>query len=163
MKNISITIGIIAVFLGGLVWISGGAGSGGNADPAFGGLSALSAEERQFDFGRISMSAGNVSHAFRVKNQGPSDLTISRLYTSCMCTTASLETADGRSRAMGMPGHGPIPELNKTIAPGEEATVEVVFDPAAHGPAGVGPVTRVVYLESGGERFELRFSANVTP
>ena len=46
MKNISITIGIIAVFLGGLVWISGGAGSGGNAGPAFGGLSALSAEER---------------------------------------------------------------------------------------------------------------------
>lgn len=127
-------------------------------------LAALTTEENSFDFGSISMAAGKVSHLFKIKNSGTETLKIERVYTSCMCTTARLATADGQTPFFGMPGHGFIPKINKEIKAGEEATIEVVFDPAAHGPAGVGPISRVVYLESGEETpFEVSFSAVVTP
>ena len=39
-----------------------------------------------------------------------------------------------------------------------------VLAPAAHGPAGIGPIDRVVTIEnSAGQPLELAFSANVTP
>ena len=48
--------------------------------------------------------------------------------------------------------------------PGDDAVVEVVFDPAAHGPAGIGPIERVVTIEnSAGRPLELAFNATVTP
>ena len=63
-----------------------------------------------------------------------------------------------------MPGHGPAARLEERLAPGESAQVEVVFDPAAHGPAGIGQTDRVVTIENGaGAVLELRFSALVTP
>ena len=63
-----------------------------------------------------------------------------------------------------MPGHGAIPRINQTINPNEEAVVEVVFDPAAHGPAGVGRIGRTVVIENNsGAPVELSFIALVTP
>lgn len=57
-----------------------------------------------------------------------------------------------------------FPSINQTINPGEEASVEVVFDPAAHGPAGVGQIQRTVTIENNtGKPLELGFSAVVTP
>ena len=48
--------------------------------------------------------------------------------------------------------------------PGEDAIIEVVFDPAAHGPAGIGPVDRVVTIENtAGRPLVLAFAATVTP
>ena len=80
-----------------------------------------------------------------------------------MCTTATLITSDGKAGPFGMAGHALIPEINKTIAPGEEAYIEVTFDPAAHGPSGTGKIRRVVYVEQGGsdKPLELVFEANV--
>ena len=64
----------------------------------------------------------------------------------------------------GMPGHGFIPKINETLNSGEEALVEVVFEPAAHGPAGVGPIQRAIAIENNaGEPVELLFAAIVTP
>ncbi|MCJ7838363.1 MAG: DUF1573 domain-containing protein, partial [Burkholderiales bacterium] len=89
---------------------------------------------------------------------------IRKLYTSCMCTTAALVKDGKAGEAFGMPGHTPIPTINVPIKPGEQAFVEVVFDPAAHGPAGVGPIERVVTLENnGGQPLELEFAALVSP
>ena len=63
-----------------------------------------------------------------------------------------------------MAGHGFTPRLDERLAPGESAQVEVVFDPAAHGPAGIGQTDRIVTIENdGGPSLELRFSALVTP
>ena len=122
------------------------------------------ADEEEFDFGIISMAAGKVSHLFRVKNTTADPVMVKKLYTSCMCTSASLEIGQEKIGPFGMAGHGFIPTFSKTIAPETEAVVEVVFDPAAHGPAGVGPITRVVYLEeAGGGVVELNFSAVVEP
>ena len=63
-----------------------------------------------------------------------------------------------------MPGHGFIPGINEAVQPGEEAEVEVVFDPAAHGTAGVGKIERLVYVENNGSRtMQFLIKASVTP
>ncbi len=134
------------------------------ATPTAAPAGTLAAAERAFDFGSISMARGTVRHRFAVANSGESPVTVARLYTSCMCTTATLIIGERTFGPYGMPGHGAIPEIGAVIAPGQEAAVEVVFDPAAHGPAGVGKIQRAVRLETGlGTRLEFGFSAFVTP
>lgn len=140
--------------------------SGGLADtPTVGAeASVLAAAEQSFDFGPISMAKGKVQHRFAVKNTGAGPTTIARMYTSCMCTTASIVKGDERLGPFGMQGHGFIPRMNMTLASGEAAEVIVTFDPAAHGPAGVGTIARTVYLEQDGSgALELNISATVTP
>ena len=127
-------------------------------------LGSLISQEESFDFGSISMAAGTVTHNFIVKNTGSDPITIGKMYTSCMCTEASLITAVKRFGPYGMQGHGMIPRTNVELAPGEEATVEAVFDPAAHGPAGIGQIRRTITMEnSGGRPLEFTITANVTP
>ena len=124
----------------------------------------LGVEETSFDFGAISMAAGIVKHAFKIKNTSNEPITIGKMYTSCMCTTAILMTGDKQFGPYGMPGHGFIPKINAAMNPGEEATVEIVFDPAAHGPAGVGRIQRTITIENNaGQSLELGFTALVTP
>lgn len=128
--------------------------------------SALSAaEEKSFDFGTISMAKGPVSHAFKLANASGAPVGVKTITTSCMCTTAYLTTSAGRKGPFGMPGHGgPAGRLNATMAPNETWDLEVVFDPAAHGPAGVGPVTRSVFVDDDtGGTLEFTIKALVTP
>ncbi|OGA69259.1 MAG: hypothetical protein A3G83_16060 [Betaproteobacteria bacterium RIFCSPLOWO2_12_FULL_68_20] len=125
---------------------------------------ALVSLRPSFDFGTVSMAAGNVSYRYLIKNNGAAPLSINRIYTSCMCTNATLITASGRTGPFGMPGHGLAPAVSSPLAPGEVASLEVVFDPAAHGPTGVGRVERTVTLQSrDAQPLELRFVAMVTP
>ena len=127
-------------------------------------VTVLAAEESDFDFGSISMAAGLVRHSYRVRNMSDAPVMITRMYTSCMCTNASFIRGSERRGPFGMPGHGMVPTLRESIAPGEEVTIEAVFDPAAHGPAGVGQVNRSIYLENdAGEPLEIGFTALVTP
>jgi hypothetical protein len=126
--------------------------------------SRLTATQTKFSFGPISMASGKVKHRYPITNAGTEPVVISKLYTSCMCTTAALVKNGKAGEAFGMPGHTPIPTINVPIKPGEEAFVEVIFDPAAHGPAGVGPIERVVTLENNsGQPLELAFAALVSP
>jgi hypothetical protein len=128
------------------------------------GPGALGSMARFYNFGTVSMAAGDVAHRYTVTNLGQSPITVTKLYTSCMCTTATLVTPSGRRGPFGMPGHTPISAIRERLAPGETALVDVVFDPAAHGPAGVGRIDRTVTLENdAGEPFELAFTATVTP
>jgi hypothetical protein len=126
---------------------------------------ALTAIATKYNFGSIPMSGGKVTHRYWIRNAGTDPILIRKMYTSCMCTTAALVKSNGKKFApVGMPGHGYIPTMNEPMAPKEEALIEVVFDPAAHGPAGIGPIDRVVTVEnSAGRPLELAFSANVTP
>ena len=160
IKNIVI-IGIVILFMAGIIWIARPKPQSESA-----GLppETLVIEKESFDFGEISMAAGNVSHAFKIKNSGSEPITVKKLYTSCMCTTASLMFGSKKFGPYGMAGHGFIPEINKTIDPGEEAAIEAVFDPAAHGPAGVGLIERAITIEnSAGGPVQLNFSAFVKP
>jgi len=126
---------------------------------------ALSASETNFDFGSISMARGKVTHRYWIRNTGTEPILIRKMYTSCMCTSAALVKSSGRKfDPVGMAGHGFIPTINEPMNPGEQAIIEVVFDPAAHGPAGIGPTDRVVTIEnSGGQPLQLAFTAMVTP
>ena len=56
----------------------------------------LTAEETAFDFGMVPMYGGKVKHSFRLKNTGQAPIKISKIYTSCMCTEATL--ISGRSK-----------------------------------------------------------------
>lgn len=136
-----------------------------NSLPSPAGASGnLIASENFFDFGQISMKDGNVEKIFSVTNTASTDVLIEELTTSCMCTVAFFWTENGEKGPFGMPGHsGTVPRLNEIIAPGESRNVRVVFDPNAHGPAGVGPISRVVYLEGKDGILELGFKAMVTP
>lgn len=170
MKNkttIIIYVILAVVIVGGLGYLAQRTptgGAGGKVSGQTAGASSLSADEKAFDFGEISMAAGVVKRTFKIKNNGAGTALISKLYTSCMCTNATLKTARGSRGPFGMPGHGFVPRLDENIAPREEAEVEVVFDPAAHGPAGVGKIERAVYLEQEGTApLELRISAMVKP
>lgn len=129
-------------------------------------VSALSASETSYDFGRISMKNGLVEKTFAVTNTNSEDVFVEKITTSCMCTTAFITRADGEEKGpYGMVGHGAsVPKANETIKAGETRTVRVVFDPNAHGPAGVGLIERLVMLEdSTGGRLDLSISATVTP
>ncbi|MCR4328269.1 MAG: DUF1573 domain-containing protein [Patescibacteria group bacterium] len=126
--------------------------------------SLLVPDESLYAFGPISMGAGKVSHAFTVRNTGDEAVRVTQLYTSCMCTTAQIRASGGDAGPFGMRGHGFLPRINIPIEPGEEAVVEAVFDPAAHGPAGLGSVNRGVYVATdSGKPLELTFSAEVIP
>lgn len=126
--------------------------------------SSLTATEMAFDFGEVSMAQGPVSHTFQVRNENAETLTLARLTTSCMCTTATFIQGESRLGPFGMPGHGFVPPLNASLAPGESAEIDVTFDPAAHGPAGIGRIERVIFLESkNGAPLTLTIAATVTP
>jgi hypothetical protein len=75
-----------------------------------------------------------------------------------------LITLAGKKGPFGMIGHAAIPAIAETLVPGGRARVEIVFDPAAHGPAGVGRIERAIMAETNaGKPLELGFVAMVTP
>lgn len=162
-KIIGTTIAVLAI-TGALVFFTGSNKGKEKIPTERGEFSSLKAQENYYDFGSVSMKNGKVPHAFKLKNNGNLPVVISKLYTSCMCTSASLVTNRGEVGPFGMQGHGFIPTIDRVIEPGEEFTVNAVFDPTAHGPAGVGKIERVVFLENeNGGTFQLGFSAIVTP
>ena len=124
---------------------------------------ALVTDKTFYDFGTIGMNNGDVVVNFTVSNLTDKDIRIDSVVTSCMCTIAYLVKGEEKKGPFGMPGHGSIvPRANETIKAGEKWVVEVVFDPAAHGPLGAGRADRSVYLidEKGGA-LELKFTAEV--
>ena len=164
-KNIIVGLAIGMIIFASIVWVARpGANDNGSAAVQPSSAGVLIVEEQSFDFGSISMAAGKVTHRFAVKNTGADPVNISKMYTSCMCTVSVLQKGDKKFGPYGMPGHGFIPKMNATIDPGEEVFVDVTFDPAAHGPAGVGVIQRAVILENNaGDNVELQISANVKP
>lgn len=126
--------------------------------------SALVATETLHDFGIISMAQGTVAKTFDVMNSSEKDIMLESLTTSCMCTVAYIVKDGSRKGPFGMPGHGIVPKANEVIPAGGKLAIDVVYDPAAHGPAGVGSVDRLVYLQDEtGAVLELEIKANVTP
>lgn len=163
MAKILAYIGGIVALLALLVVAFVGQGERG-ATISNAAASALRLSPPSYDFGRISMAAGVVRQQFTVENTGASPVTIAKLFTSCMCTRAALTLDDKTFGPYGMPGHGAIPRITAVVPPGGRALLEVTFDPAAHGPAGIGRVARAVTLENdGGAPVQLSFSATVVP
>lgn len=164
MKQILIMLGATVVLGTGLVWLAGPSKSPATATVADTGPSSLTVPEKSYDFGTISMKNGKVSYDFKVQNTGNKPLTVTKMFTSCMCTEAFLVNGAKESGPFGMPGHAALAPISESIAAGASAVVRVVFDPAAHGPAGVGTISRVVTVQTDtGAPLEFRFRAVVTP
>ena len=158
--------GIGLTFLAGLIIFFILGKSNGQPDRAIYSASVLSAVENTFDFNAISMKNGKVSHRFELKNDGEEPVFIEKAYTSCMCTTASIIDVFGKNQGtFGMLGHGSPSKADVEVRPGDLIFIEVVFDPAAHGPSGTGKVKRLVYLETNPKtnpKIQLAFNAEVT-
>ena len=118
----------------------------------------------EYDFGSISMLKGNVEHEFAITNTTGTGLKITRAETSCMCTKAVLRLPDGNELGpFSMPGHGFNPSVNVVVRPDEIFVVRAIFDPAAHGPAGIGNIERAVILSTDNGYITVPFKAYVTP
>jgi len=119
-------------------------------------------------FGTISQKDGNVETNFELTNTGSSEIYVKKLYTSCMCTkTQIVFSDDSRTTLNGMLGHGPDSDLliGKSIKAGETVKIRAVFDPNAHGPAGVGFIKRNITLETNlktDPTIQVSFDAEVT-
>ncbi|MDP3987879.1 MAG: DUF1573 domain-containing protein [Candidatus Levybacteria bacterium] len=104
--------------------------------------------ETSFDFKDVKYSGGNAKHGFKIKNSGTKDLTIANMVTSCMCTKVYLQAGNIKSPEFGMKGMSSDSSWKGVVKPGEEAQVVADFDPTAHGPQGVGPISRIVSFET---------------
>lgn len=110
----------------------------------------ITAVEVKKDLGTISLKKGIVTTEFVVKNEGKSDLVVDKLSSSCGCTSASIVYQGKEGPRFYMAGHGqdaPDPSWKISIAPGDEATVKVYYDPTVH-PDLTGAVTREVSVHS---------------
>ncbi len=168
MKNIILVISLVAIGLIGLAWW--GAQNTTTADIHTGqeqteGIeSALVASEKLYDFGTISMAKGNVTHTFAVTNPTDKDILVRDLTTSCMCTSVYIVEGNSKIGPFGMPGMGFAPKANMLIKAGETRSIDVVYDPNAHGPAGIGSIERFVNLtDTNGGTLELEIKAVATP
>lgn len=111
------------------------------------GISDLEISPSSYDVGTIKMNDGNVVKIYEVKNTSTESMKLQRIATSCMCTKTKIRIGDKETREFGMEGMGDKnPPINFELPPGQTATVTAIFDPAAHGPKGVGPFDRTVFL-----------------
>lgn len=107
----------------------------------------LEVNPTSYDIGNIKMKDGNVIKTFNVTNTSDYPVKLKRIATSCMCTKAKVKTGNNETKEFGMEGAGDKnPPVNLELQPGQTAIVTAIFDPAAHGPKGVGPFNRSVYL-----------------
>ena len=104
---------------------------------------SVSVNEISYDWGEIGLNDGNVEKEFEIKNDGSEKLILTNVTTSCMCTTAQLSLGDQVSPVFGMHTKS---DYKLEIPSGEVATLNVIFDPAFHGPSGVGPINRQIQV-----------------
>lgn len=154
---------VFLAIIGLFAW--GNAARGGAASRTNDQKSSFVASDSFHDFGTISMKNGKVTKEFTVTNPTSQDITLSTVLTSCMCTAAFLVRADGSTTGpYSMPGMGYVPPANEVIQAGESRILRVVYDPNAHGPAGVGRIDRFVTLtDVFGGTLQLEIKALVTP
>lgn len=101
--------------------------------------------QKTFDWGNIPINGGNATRTFTIKNVGSDVLKLTGVKTSCTCTKAQVSIDGKTSPYFSM--HSTSPWVGE-VSPGKEAQLTVIFDPAFHGPTGVGPVERLVSVET---------------
>ncbi len=124
----------------------------------------IEASPQSYDLGSVPINGGIVAKEFEIKNTTDKTLKLKKIATSCMCTTASVEVGSKTTNFFGMEMAGDRnPPVNLELGSGAAGKVIVKFDPAAHGPEGVGPFDRVIWLtfsDPAGIK-ELTFNGNV--
>ena len=127
------------------------------------GLAKIEITPKEYDVGNIPIGGGLVKRDYEIKNIGSGDLKINDIWTSCHCTTAILKVAGKESPKFGMDHAG---FWSQILASGEIAQLEVIFDPAFHGPQETGLAVREIYLSTNdpqNKKATVRLTAEVTP
>ena len=138
-----IAYALFAAALLGTGTCDNGRESSDSPDPA----SALEADRSAHDFGRVRIDGGPVETVFDIVNDGASEVRLLAVSTSCGCTKATAEFADGSTvGSFDAPIDGDPADAGRQVSVGEAFQVRVTFDPAAHGPDGVGQLMREVVL-----------------
>ncbi|HJY98339.1 MAG TPA: DUF1573 domain-containing protein [Patescibacteria group bacterium] len=164
--NKKILVILIAMFalVGGAVFLFAGDKQSSDASLAKVEAQEVSVTPESYDIGRVLMKDGIVTREYEIKNSSSNTLRIKNIATSCMCTRAQVILGDKRTRLYSMEMSGAKnPNVDFDIPGGQSAKLVVKFDPAAHGPAGVGKVDRVVsltFLDPVGTR-QVAFSGEV--
>ena len=121
MKKNIITFTVILVGLLALMWWGKPAQTLTSVpDSNTGDGNALTATEKLYDFGTISMADGKVSKIFQVTNPTAKDINLESVVTSCMCTEVELKAGDRTAGPFGMQGHGLTRSANLVVKPGGE-------------------------------------------
>lgn len=108
---------------------------------------AFKPDRLEHDFGRVPIDGGTVETLFRLVNESSDDVQLASVATSCGCTSATAQFADGSTvGSFDPPADGDWGSAGRSVMAGESFQVRVVFDPAAHGPDGVGELMREVIL-----------------
>lgn len=118
----------------------------------------VAAVERNFDWGEIRINGGNATKTFLIKNDGTDNLKLYNIKTSCTCTKAQVEIEGVKSPLFSMHSTS---SWRGEVLPGREAKLTVIFDPAFHGPSGIGPITRLVSVDTNDPR-NLKLEFNLT-
>lgn len=97
--------------------------------------------KKYFNAGQLKNKTDLVTHSFNLSNQGQSNLVISKLTTSCHCTTAQL-IYDGRSsQKWGMASGS---DWQVSIKPGDTAVINIEYDPKKM--ISDGLIQRAIYI-----------------
>lgn len=133
----------VLLLVGGVFFL--GKQPAGSVELSKNSAAEFSTDHDRYEWGNIDYGGEKASHRFTVTNNGTADLTIANLKTSCMCTTAQFLSSSGNSPILAMHQKS---TWQGTLAPGDTADIDVVFDPAYHGPQGVGLIERVVSFDT---------------
>lgn len=168
LNTILIVLAAALVVGGLLVWSYEKGGASASAVQGIsqtGVKSVLAATTTMYDLGDVPINGGEAVREFTVANPTDKDVLVSTLVTSCMCTAAYIVEPGGSAKGpFGMPGMGYVPPADETIPAGESRVIRAVFDPAAHGPAGLGAIDRFITLtDSTGAALVLEIRGVVTP
>jgi len=160
-KFVTLAIVITLLLIGALTFLLS-AKSSAESKISYEKINGVIADPGHYDLGDVSYSGGVVSKEYKVKNSSGKDIKLLKIATSCMCTTASAKISEKPTPFYGMEMNGiSNPMINSLIKDKEEFSVEVKFDPASHGLAGLGQVSRSVELYFDGGMSELTFNGNV--
>lgn len=132
----------ISLLAGGLILVMNAA-KGVSVEAAAGAKATI--EKDTVDWGEIKMDDGLAIANFEIKNSGSETLKLFSGTTSCACTKAKVVTGERSSAYFGM--HSKSKEVIE-VEPGGSAQLVAEFDPAYHGPSGVGPINRQVTMST---------------
>ncbi len=146
-KALIVILGVFIFIVGGIYLINRSESTIPGSETAQVDPSLVTLTPESYDIGRVLMKDGIITREYEIKNSSKDPLRIKKIVTSCMCTRAQVIIGDKKTRAYGMEMQGDLnPSINFDI-PGESvAKLVVKFDPAAHGPQGVGKINRSVAL-----------------
>lgn len=143
-----------------------GACANKNTDQSSSSNSRIDILQNNRDLGEIPMDEGKVKISFEFTNTWNEAITLWKAETSCMCTDAVVLDSTGKNQSalIQMAGHAGDTNLQRVLLPGEKAILLAIFDPNAHGPNAIWPISRDVYIQTNSSQtptLDFKFYGNV--